>query len=95
MRLSHLNSLERNRIWPDNTYMNTTTEFSDEVLDDPVLFEADAQAVRRFLKTGEPADEVVKARIWARVNRERERNFQRIGYINTAQFLLPSTVDDE
>jgi hypothetical protein len=75
--------------------MNTTTDFSGEVLDDLVLLEADAQAVRRFLETGEPADAVVKARIWARVSRERERNFQRVGYINTAEFLLPSSVDDE
>ncbi len=75
--------------------MNIMTEFSDEVLDDPVLCEADHQAAQRFLETGQPVDQAVKDRIWARVNRERERNFRRIGYIDVASLLPHSTLVDE
>ena len=90
-------SLDRTASRADNPFMDTTTTFtfSDEVLDDPELLQADAAAAQHFLETGAPVDPEVKARAWARVCRIREQTFQRIGYINTAPFLLPSTMDDD
>ncbi len=74
--------------------MNDTTAISPDLLDDPVLREADAQAVQDFVANGAPLDPAVRTRVRARADRAREANFRRIGPVNIEELLPPSTVDE-
>jgi len=67
---------------------------SHDLLDDPAIQEADAQAVQDYIVTGKPVDPAVAARVRARSDRAREATFRRIGYVNGEEFRRPS-VDDE
>jgi hypothetical protein len=77
----------------ENYPMNENTNVPN-FLDDPAIEEADAQAVQRFLETGEPVDSAVAARVRARSDRAREANFKRVGFVNVQDYMRHDP-DDE
>ena len=56
--------------------------------------EADGQAVKRFLETGELVDSAVAARVRARTDHAREKNLRRAGFINVEE-LMRTTIDEK
>ena len=72
----------------DNAGMNTS-------LDDPALYEADAQAVMDHALHGKPLDPEVARRVDERSRRATEEVRRRMGTVNVAVDLVRASRDEE
>lgn len=76
--------------------MSTETQpFLCPDLDDPVLAEADHQAVFAAFLARTPVDPVIGARVHARAMRIREENFRKHGLMDDATFQSIIDEDDD
>lgn len=77
--------------------MRETREDNDmnTPLDDPELYERDAQAVMDFALHGVPLDPEVAARVRERSRRATEEVYKRLGVIDVAVELIRAGRDEE
>lgn len=67
----------------------------DSKLDDPILREADAQAIMEYVLKGVPLDPGVASRVDERSRRATEEVRRRLGTVNAAVDLIRQARDEE
>jgi len=93
------NELDRFAYIVENIIMKTEYTILDqtytaEELDDREIAAADRAAARHARETGQPLDQRIRFRIFARTDRIRDEIFEKHGYVDTSKFRSSVTDDD-
>ena len=75
--------------------MNNTSIIPDEILDDPAIRDADAQAVMDHYISGKYLDPAIIARVRARSEKITEETYQKYGELNIAVDLIREGHNEE